>query len=107
MHRIFNRKDFYCEAPVSQLELNFNVLPKPDELFPTPCQDRRLYERLILGPIRNIDIHREVGLLHYSRRFTTIREKLEPYGWNYKKEYEGNGVFVYSLIRIEGMEIAA
>ena len=83
---------------MTQTTLLFNV-PQPDELFPSDCQDKRLYERLTRGPIRNIDIHREVGLLHYSRRFSTIREKLEPHGWNYTKKFEGNGVFTYQLER--------
>jgi hypothetical protein len=83
---------------MTQEQLNFNPLPLPDDLSMTP-QDKRLYERLTRGPIRNIDIHREVGLLHYSRRFSTIREKLEPHGWNYTKKFEGNGVFTYQLER--------
>jgi len=91
---------------MDQPTLNFNPLPRPDELRMTP-QDKRLYERLLRGPIRNIDIHKEVGLLHYSRRFTTIREKLEPFGWNYRKDFEGNGIFIYSLERINHQEQAA
>lgn len=83
---------------MTQGELNFNPLPRPEELRMTP-QERRLYERLIRGPIRNIDIHKEVGLLHYSRRFSTIREQIRPHGWDYKKDFEGNGIFVYSLKR--------
>lgn len=89
-----------------QAYLNFNPLPKPEELRMTP-QDKALYKRLLRGPIRNIDIHAEVGLLHYSRRFSTIREQIRPHGWDYKKDFEGNGIFTYRLVRIEGMEAAA
>lgn len=84
---------------MTQPELDFTPLPRPEELRMTP-QDKRLYRRLLLGPIRNIDIHAEVGLLHYSRRFSTIREQIRPHGWDYKKQSEGGGVFVYSLTRI-------
>ena len=83
---------------MTQAELCFNPLPRPEELRMTP-QDKRLYERLIRGPIRNVDIHKEVGLLHYSRRFSTIREQIRPHGWDYRKQFEGDGVFTYYLER--------
>jgi len=77
---------------VEQAALNFNR-PKPHELFPSDCQDRRLYERLLLGPISNVQMRDDLRLLSYTRRLSTLREK----GIKIKKQHIRDGVFEYSL----------
>ena len=84
---------------MNQPELDFRPLPRPEEIFPTDCQDRRLFERMILGPVSNAQMRDELRLLSYTRRLSDIREKLYPHGLTIKKEHHGNGVFVYSLKR--------
>lgn len=83
---------------MTQPELDFTPLPRPEELRMTP-QDKRLYERLVRGPVTNAQMRDELRLLSYTRRLSDIREKL-PDGWTIKKEHHGGGVFVYSLTRI-------
>lgn len=80
-----------------QISLNFNPLPRPDELFPTHNQPRRLYERMLCGPISNAEMRDQLLLLSYTRRLSDIREKLYPHGWTIHKEHAGNGVFLYGL----------
>ena len=82
-----------------QTALNFNPLPRPEEIFPAQNQDRRLYERMLLGPVSNAQMRDELRLLSYTRRLSDIREKLTPHGLTIRKEHQGNGVFVYSLER--------
>jgi len=86
---------------MNQEELQFDAprLPRPEEIFPTHCQDRRLLERLILGPVSNAQMRDELRLLSYTRRLSDLREKLSPHGLQIRKQHEGNGVFVYSLER--------
>jgi hypothetical protein len=59
-----------------------------------------LYERLKIGALRNIDIQKETGLLHYSRRFTSIRQALKPFGWDYNIRYCGNKIYEYYLVEL-------
>jgi len=82
---------------MTQPELNFNPLPRPAALWPSDCQDRRLLERLIEGPVSNAQMRDDLRLLSYTRRLSDLREKLEPLGWTVKKEHQGNGVFIYTL----------
>lgn len=82
-----------------QASINFNPIPRPEEIFPAQNQDRRLYERMLLGPVSNAQMRDELRLLSYTRRLSDIREKLFPHGFTIRKEYQGNGVFVYSLER--------
>jgi hypothetical protein len=49
----------------------FRLLPATLGIEPSAWP---LYERLKIGALRNIDIQKETGLLHYSRRFTSIRQ---------------------------------
>lgn len=79
---------------MDQPTLNFDPAPRPGELFPTDCQDRRLYERLLIAPITNAEMRDELRLLSYTRRLSTLREK----GLKIKKEYIRDGIFQYSLI---------
>jgi len=85
---------------MNQPELCFNPLPRPEELFPADNQDRRLYQRMIRGPISNAEMRDQLRLLSYTRRLSDIREKL-PDGWTIRKEHQGEGVFIYSLERME------
>lgn len=79
-----------------QAYLNFTPAPRPGEIFPADNQDRRLYERLVRGPVTNAEMRDQLRLLSYTRRLSDIREKL-PYGWTIKKEHQGEGVFLYRL----------
>ena len=82
-----------------QASINFNPIPRPEEIFPAQNQDRRLYERMLLGPVSNAQMRDELRLLSYTRRLSDIREKITQHGFTIRKEYQGNGVFVYSLER--------
>ena len=82
-----------------QASINFNPIPRPEEIFPAQNQDRRLYERMLLGPVSNAQMRDELRLLSYTRRLSDIREKITPHGLTIRKEHQGNGVFVYSLER--------
>ena len=82
---------------MNQPSLNFNPLPRPEEIFPADNQDRRLFERMLLGPVSNAQMRDELRLLSYTRRLSDIREKLTPHGFTIKKEHQGDGVFIYSI----------
>ncbi|MDD4092962.1 MAG: hypothetical protein PHQ63_10395 [Smithellaceae bacterium] len=82
-----------------QASINFNPIPRPEEIFPAQNQDRRLYERMLLGPVSNAQMRDELRLLSYTRRLSDIREKITQHGLTIRKEHQGNGVFVYSLER--------
>lgn len=86
-------------ATMNQPTLNFSPIPRPEEIFPAQNQDRRLYERMLLGPVSNAQMRDELRLLSYTRRLSDIREKLTPHGFTIKKEHQGDGVFIYSLER--------
>jgi hypothetical protein len=73
---------------MEQETLNFNT-PK---LSPQ-CQ--KLYDRLKLGPITNVEIRDQLQLIEYRRRFKDLRDK---YGIPNEKKPLGNGVFEYRLI---------
>ena len=81
---------------MTQTDLNFS-LPSLAELFPTDCQDRRLYQRLLEGGITNAEMRDELRLLSYTRRLSDLREKLKPHGYTINKYWRGNGVFIYRL----------
>jgi len=82
-----------------QGEINFG-LPRPADLFPSPDnQARRLYERMLYGPISNAEMRDQLRLLSYTRRLSDLREKLAPLGLTVRKSYGGNGVFFYSIER--------
>jgi hypothetical protein len=67
-------------------ELNFN----PPKLSPQ-CQ--KLYDRLLLGPITTDAIRDELRLIHYSRRFTDLKQA----GIIWDKRYVGNNLYEYRL----------
>jgi len=71
---------------MEQATLSFNPKLSPQ------CQ--KLYDRLKVGPLLNVNIRDELGLLEYRRRFADLREK---YGIKTEKKPVGNGVFEYSL----------
>lgn len=81
---------------MTQPELDFHPLPRPEELFPAQNQSRRLYESLVRGPVTNAEMRDRLRLLSYTRRLSDIREKL-PDGWTIKKEHQGDGAFSYRL----------
>lgn len=85
---------------MDQQTFNFDY-PKPESLFAYDNQDRRLYEAMTYGPVTNAQMRDQLRLLSYTRRLSDLREKLHPLGWAIKKEHVGNGVFAYSLARIE------
>ena len=85
---------------MTQTAFNFD-LPPVHELFPTDCQDRRLFERFLLGGITNYEMRDDLKLLSYTRRISDLREKLKPYGWTINKYWQGNGVFIYKLEQIQ------
>ena len=89
-----HREDIFA---MNQPSLNFNPLPRPEEIFPADNQDRRLFERMLLGPVSNAQMRDELRLLSYTRRLSDIREKLTPHGFTIKKEHQGDGVFIYSI----------
>jgi hypothetical protein len=84
---------------MTQTVFNFN-LPSPWELKITP-QERTLYARLLIGALRIDDIRAETGLIHYSRRFTSIRRALDEYGWKISKRPCGNRINEYFLEQIK------
>jgi hypothetical protein len=85
-----------------QQEINFNRLPSPKKLFETDCQDRQLYEYFLLHPngVPNYAIRDDLKFLSHSKRISAVRAKLKPFGWTIEKEWKGNGVFVYRIVRI-------
>jgi hypothetical protein len=78
-----------------------NLLPSPTGLTELTPQEKRLYARLLISGIRIDDIRKETGLIHYSRRFTSIRRALASYGWTVLKRWCGNGVWEYYLEEIK------
>lgn len=52
----------------------------PANPFAWNTQNHRLYERLALGPICNMDIVRELGILCYGKRICQIRKALAGTG---------------------------
>lgn len=84
---------------MNQASLNFDY-PEAN-LFPYGSQQRNLYEALTRGPVTNAEMRDQLRLLSYTRRLSDLREKLHPLGWAIKKEHRGNGVFAYSLEKIE------
>ena len=82
-----------------QTEMIFS-LPRPAELKITP-QERKLYARLLVGGLRTDDVREETELIHYSRRFTSIRRALVEYGWTISKRYCGNRIWEYFLEQLE------
>ena len=89
-------------------------LPTPAELFPKgrrskKSQDRRLYEQLLIGPVTNAQMrdNPELRFLSHTRRITTLRELLEPYGWTVEGHDLGNGIVEYRLEKIQQARAAA
>ena len=81
-----------------QTEINFH--PLPDELTGLTPQEIKLYAQLRTGALRTDNIRDETELIHYSRRFTSIRRALKEHGWTVSKRYcgyPGNRVYEYFL----------
>jgi hypothetical protein len=76
-------------------------LPSPAELTKLTPQEKTLYARLLVGGIRIDDIRKETGLIHYSRRFTSIRRALAEHGWKLSKRHCGNRINEYFLEQIK------
>jgi hypothetical protein len=96
----------------NQTSIKFD-LPTPADLFPKgrkkKSQDRRLYEQLLIGPVTNVQMrdNPELRFLSHTRRITTLRELLKPYGWCVPGHDLGNGIVEYQLEKIEGVRVAA
>lgn len=83
-----------------QINLEFNPLPDPGELFKNPAsQNYRLYKRLLTGPVTNEEIADRQGLhlRSYGRRICDVREALHPYNWGIKAHRLNGGLFEYRL----------
>jgi hypothetical protein len=70
----------------------------PTLKFSPESQNGRLYQRLQSAPIRNYEIHRELGILVHTRRTSEIRKALEPYGMDVLALRVGKGLWQYQLV---------
>lgn len=52
--------------------------PRPTELFKQGPQNARLYERLLRGPVTNIEVVRDMCILKYTGRISDVRKALRP-----------------------------
>jgi hypothetical protein len=64
----------------------------PKKKMSRQCQ--KLYNRLLLGPVRNTELRDDTDLLEYRRRFKDLRDF---HGISTKRTPLGHGVNEYSL----------
>jgi hypothetical protein len=61
-----------------QSELAFDR-PRPGDLFKYGSQNYRLYQRLLLGPVENIEVVHKMNILNSTGRSADIRRAVKPY----------------------------
>jgi hypothetical protein len=86
---------------MTQPELNFNPLPKPEGLFDYGTQNRTIYKLLYHGGANAVEIAKASGSLTHSRRISDIREALAPSGWTVmSKRLTGKRIYFYWLAEV-------
>lgn len=76
---------------MEQVELSFNSKLTP--------QAQRLKDRMLTGPITNVEMRDDLRLLSYTRRLFEVKKNVEP-EMTVVKKYIGNGIFQYSLTKL-------
>jgi len=84
---------------MTQLDLTFNSKPNPRDLFKPGSQNYYLYQRLLNGPVSNIEIVRDMCIMNSTGRISDLRQKLKPYLLDIQAQQipDGNGKWLYSL----------
>lgn len=84
---------------MTQTALNF-ARPKPDQLFRAGSQNFRVYERLLIGPVSNVEIVKGMEIFNSTGRASDIRKALKPYLMDVeaKPDPMRTGVWVYKLV---------
>jgi len=78
---------------------DYNNRPLPADLFNAGSQNYRVYERLLRGPVTNIEIVHDMHILNSTGRASDVRKALKPYLMDIRAERVGtDGVFKYSLV---------
>jgi len=78
-----------------QVDLNFN--PYPVNPFKHGSQNHRVYERLKLGSVTNLEIVTEMKILNSTGRVSDVREFLKNHGMDVKARPLGNGCWQYRI----------
>jgi len=61
-----------------QAQLQFDR-PRPDDLFTPGSQCHCLYQRLLQGPVENIEVVHKMNILNSTGRSADIRRAVKPY----------------------------
>ena len=79
-------------------QVGFNLsYPLASALFAYDTQCRRLYERLLEGPVTNAEIVRGLGIFNSTGRVSDLRKALLPYGVDVVAKRIQRGLFEYRL----------
>jgi hypothetical protein len=81
-----------------QTALSF-TRPRPDDLFKAGSQNHRLYNRLLQGPLTNVEGMTELYIINLTGRISDIREALKPHLMDIKarRKEAGRGIFIYEV----------
>jgi hypothetical protein len=74
--------------------------PSPSALFRAGSQNFRVYERLLAGPVSNVEIVKGMEIFNSTGRASDIRKALKPYLMDVeaKPDPMRTGVWVYKLV---------
>lgn len=72
--------------------MDYPILP-----YSPGSQCGRLYDRLKQSPIRNYEIHRDLGILVHTRRISEIRQELKRHGMDLIAIEIAKGVWQYEI----------
>ena len=75
---------------MEQAELSINSKLTP--------QAQRLKDRMLAGPITNVEMRDDLRLLSYTRRLFEVKKNVEP-EMTVVKKYIGKGIFEYSITK--------
>lgn len=83
---------------MTQTALNFR--PAPSTLFRNGSQNFRVYERLLCGPVSNVEIVKGMEIFNSTGRASDIRRALKPYLMDVEATPDPGrtGVWVYKLV---------
>ena len=83
---------------MTQTALNFR--PSPSSLFRPGSQNFRVYERLLAGPVSNVEIVKGMDILNSTGRASDVRKALKPYLMDVEATPDPmrTGVWVYKLV---------